>query len=159
MWTRNQAFFEHNMECKEKTVWRKKSNYVENMEYMPYNEVAVIVEFYETEKGDRPAQDFLDSLDYKMRCKMIGEIKLLCELGYLLRYPHSEKLTQHIFELRAKQGSNISHCLFFFDKGEKAILTHGFTKKTEKTPRREIDRAENLRTDYLTRRERCNHGK
>ncbi|PKL15138.1 MAG: hypothetical protein CVV50_01120, partial [Spirochaetae bacterium HGW-Spirochaetae-6] len=40
----------------------------------------------------------------------------------------------------------------FFDAGNLVILTHGFQKKTQKTPKAEIDRAEKYRKDYLRRK-------
>ncbi len=43
-----------------------------------------------------------------------------------------------IFELRAQQGSDITRVLYFFQIGNKAYLTNGFTKKTQKTPPSEI---------------------
>ena len=53
-----------------------------------------------------------------------------------------------IFELRAQSGNNISRVLYFFFVGNKIILTHGFIKKTQKTPREEIDKAKAYRKDF-----------
>ena len=55
------------------------------------------------------------------------------------------------FELRTKQGSNIVRNLYFFFVGTKIIITHGFRKKTQKTPPEEIERAKKYRKDYLAR--------
>ena len=46
-----------------------------------------------------------------------------------------------IFEVRAKQGSDISRVLYFFVVGRRVILTNGFVKKTMKTPKTELDLA------------------
>ncbi len=72
-----------------------------------------IAEFYEN--GDEiPVKDFLDSLNVKMRAKLLMEIKLLEEKGTLLREPYSKPLGDGIFELRAKVGTDISRVLYFF---------------------------------------------
>ncbi len=111
------------------------------------------IEFYDLPNGKSPAQDFLDSLDVKMRAKMLRCISLLAENGPALRMPHSEHLDDGIFEVRAKVGTDISRVLYFFVVGRRIILTNGFIKKTQKTPPAEINRAKEYRRDYLSRKE------
>lgn len=53
-----------------------------------------------------------------------------------------------IYEIRIKSGSNIYRLFSFFDEGKLVILLHGFTKKSQKLPRKEIDRALRLRREY-----------
>ena len=108
--------------------------------------------FYEAINGNRPALDFLLKLNYKMRVKAVGVIKLLEEKGYRLREPFSKKVDRHIFESRIKQGSNIVRIMYFFIENDKACLTNGFIKKSEKTPVEEIIKANRYRDDYLRRR-------
>ena len=50
-----------------------------------------------------------------------------------------------------KQSTNITRILYFFVVGDKAILTNGFTKKTNKTPTKEIELAKKYREDYWRR--------
>ena len=95
--------------------------------------------FYESENGEKPVEIFLDSLNPKMRAKMLRSILIIKEYGYQTRMPYSEELEDGIFELRAKVGSDISRVLYFFMVGRKVILTNGFIKKTQKTPREEIE--------------------
>ena len=109
------------------------------------------VDFYELPDGTEPVRDFLDGLELKLRAKMYREIDLLVMNGPELREPHSKHVEDGIFELRAKQGSDISRVLFFFFVGKKAILTNGFVKKTMKTPKSEIELAKRYRQDYLSR--------
>ncbi len=111
------------------------------------------VEFYETASGDQPAREFLLSLDKKMRAKMADTISILQDNGYELREPYSKHLSEGIFELRAKVGSDITRVLYFFYVDQHIILTNGFIKKTRKTPPREIERAKKYRADYLRRKE------
>ena len=81
-----------------------------------------------------PAKEFLDGLDNKM----IRTVELLRDYRYELREPYSKHLNDGIFELRAKVSTDITRVLYFFVSGRKAILTHGFVKKTQKTPQSEI---------------------
>ncbi len=53
-----------------------------------------------------------------------------------------------LYEARIKLGSNIWRVFCFFDKGKLIILLNGFTKKTQKTPKKEIDKAINLMNSY-----------
>ena len=101
--------------------------------------------------GTEPAKEFLDGLDNKMRAKMIRTVELLRDYGYELREPYSKHLNDGIFELRAKVSTDITRVLYFFVSGRKAILTHGFVKKTQKTPQSEIEKADNYRRDYLSK--------
>ena len=110
-----------------------------------------IVEFYETENGNIPVEEFLKMLDVKMRAKLLGIIKIHQEKGNRLREPYSKHLDDGIFELRGKVGSDISRVLYFFYYNKKIILTNGFIKKTQKTPKTEIDKAKKYRSDYLER--------
>ena len=106
------------------------------------------VVFYMNAKGEEPAIDFLESLDPKMKAKMLKMIFLLQVNGNKLREPYTKYLRDGIFELRAKEGSDITRVLYFYVTGNKAVLTHGFVKKTSKTPSSEIERAIKFRDDY-----------
>ncbi len=67
----------------------------------------------------------------------------------------TEKFFKHIagsdalFEIRVEVGSDIFRVFSFFDKGNLVILVNGFQKKTQKTPKLEIKRAEKLKKEYL----------
>ena len=56
--------------------------------------------------------------------------------------------TKGLYEARIKLGSNIWRVFCFFDKGKLVILLNGFQKKTQKTPKKEIDKALNLMESY-----------
>jgi phage-related protein len=58
-----------------------------------------------------------------------------------------------IFEIRVKVGSNIYRIFCFFDKGNLVILMNGFQKKTDKTPKNEIEKAERLKQLYYEEQE------
>ena len=112
------------------------------------------VQFYEKENGERPAEEFMLSVDDKMRAKLSGLVKVLAEKGNNLREPYSKYLEDGIFELRGMVGNDISRVLYFFYYEGKIILTNGFIKKTQKTPRKQIKLAKERRKDYIERVER-----
>ena len=109
------------------------------------------IDFYRTESGKCPTEEYLDSLNKKLRAKTLRSISILEEFGNELRHPISGPLDDGIFELRTITGNDITRILYFFLVGEKIILTHGFTKKTQKTPLREIEKAKIYRQDYMKR--------
>ena len=76
-------------------------------------------------------------------------ITLLENNGPELRRPHSAKLDDKIFELRVQEGSNIFRVLYFFFVGKRIVMTHGFVKKTQKTPSSEIERAKSYMNDFF----------
>lgn len=111
------------------------------------------VDFYSDRHGNCPIRSFLDSLDLKMRAKVLGRIQLLESEGADLRMPFSRHIDSGIFELRIPQGSNITRVLYFFFSGQRIVLTNGFVKKTQRTPRREIEKARAMKNDWMSRHE------
>ena len=99
------------------------------------------VVFYETLSGEKPAKVFLNELSDKQRAKTIRDLKILELYGNRLREPQSKYLEDGIYELRTKQGSNISRILYFFFVGRQIVLTNGFVKKSMKTPKNAIELA------------------
>ena len=110
-----------------------------------------VVEYYEKADGSRPAEEFILSQDNKMQAKIFAALELLELKGPALREPFSKPLGDGIFEVRAKQGSDISRVLYFFVVGKRVILTNGFIKKTQKTPQEEIQIAKKRRIDFIER--------
>ncbi len=117
------------------------------------SEKSFMVEFYETEDGKRPVEDFLDSLDNKTASKMLGLMELLEEKGDGLRMPYSKHLGNGIFELRCKLGTNNTRALYFFYYGGKIVITNGFVKKTQRTPPSEIKLSKHRREEWIKRQE------
>ena len=108
--------------------------------------------FYKFADGTSPVKDFIRSLDVKMKAKTLKTIELLENSGTALREPYSKGLGNGVFELRIKQGSDITRVLYFFYIGNKAVLTNGFTKKTNKTPREQIELCQRYKSDYERRK-------
>lgn len=109
--------------------------------------------FFQTSAGRSPVQEFLDSLDRKQAEKVLWVLKLIQELD---RVPASyfKKLvsTNGIWEARVTIGGNVFRLLGFMMENSLVILTNGFHKKTQETPRSEIELAEARRIEYLQRR-------
>ena len=59
-----------------------------------------------------------------------------------------KKLDSEINEIRSKVSSNIQRALYFHVKNNQYIITHGFTKKTQKTPIKEIERAKQIKYEF-----------
>lgn len=112
--------------------------------------------FYRKENGEEPAKDFLINLKPKMRAKIARAISRLKKNGTELHEPFSKHSEDGIFELRATFSSNISRVLYFFFTGRTVILTNGFIKKTQKTPRTEIEKTKRYRDDYINRMNKNN---
>ena len=109
--------------------------------------------YYETKEGKCPSRDFILSCDASMHAKILGNTQVLREKGNLLREPYSKHLEDGIFELRSKVGSNISRVMIFFYYNQTIVFTNGFMKKSQRTPKSEIELAKKYRKDFIERME------
>jgi phage-related protein len=111
------------------------------------------VRLYEQDNGNCPVVEFIDSLSAKEKAKILRDIDLLEELGIKAREPlvKSIKGEKNLYELRSIFGNNAQRIFYFLFDGHQFILLNGFTKKTEKTPRSEIEKAKNYKEDYLSK--------
>ena len=97
------------------------------------------VRFCATESGYSPIEEFLDSLTGKQAQKVVWVLQLVEDLESVPRqYLKKMVGTDDIWEVRVQVGNNIFRLLGFFDGNQLMILTNGFAKKAQKTPRREI---------------------
>jgi phage-related protein len=111
--------------------------------------------FYQTADGKCPVQNFLDSLPSKVAQKIVWVLSLLEDLD-MVPASYFKKLvgTEEIWECRIQFGSNIYRVFCFFADNSVVVLTHGLVKKSQKTPRQEIEKAEAYRRDFLNRRKK-----
>lgn len=109
------------------------------------------VEFYQTETGKEVVAEFLESLPSKDVAKILRDIDLLAEHAPNLHEPYTKHIEGPIGELRSKFSSNIHRILYFVYKGNKLVLLHGFTQKTQNTPPSEIELAKKRLNDYEKR--------
>jgi len=109
------------------------------------------VEYYETKNGKMPAYEFINNLPVKLRAKAFKELELLEEFGPKIKMPYSRHIKEGLHELRIKHASDIARVFNFFFVGEKIILTNVFIKKTQKIPKKEIEKALQYKIDYEER--------
>jgi phage-related protein len=111
------------------------------------------VNFYRTQSGHCPIEEFLDSLSGKQTQKVVWVLRLIEELE-IVPAQYLKKLvnTADIWEVRVQVGNNNFRLLGFFDGSALLILTNAFAKKSQKTPRQEIELATRRKNDYLIRK-------
>lgn len=104
-------------------------------------------DIYAIHKNDRcPVQDFLISLQDSGRKKIIALLKRTAENGTLSNTEKFKKLKgSDLWEFKSYQ----IRILCAFKDDRIIILSHGFTKKSDKTPRSEIKKAERLLKEYF----------
>jgi phage-related protein len=107
------------------------------------------VEFFKTARGDSPPVDYIQQLEAKDRAKIAYQIELLKKFGVQLGEPYAKPLLKHkpLWELRPMP----TRLVYFAFTGRRFIILHAFTKKKDKTDRREIKTAENRMAEYLER--------
>ena len=110
------------------------------------------VQFYSTADGKCPVKEFLDSLPGKAAQKVVWVLQLMEEME-IVPSSYFKKLegTEDIWECRIQFGSD-AYRIFCFFLDNLVVLTHGFVKKSQKTPPHEIERAEAYRRGFLRRR-------
>ncbi|AJI47152.1 MULTISPECIES: type II toxin-antitoxin system RelE/ParE family toxin [Francisella] len=82
------------------------------------------------------------SLPPKLQAKMLRLFELVELHGAQLGKPHTDSLGKGLFELRAKAQEGIARSIYCYMKGKKVIILHVFIKKTQKTPKKDLDIAE-----------------
>ncbi len=107
--------------------------------------------FYRTKRGSCPVEKFLDSLSAKQAQKVAWVLQLIEELDNVpSQYFKKMVNTDGLWEARIQVGGNIFRILGFLSGNNMVVLNHGFQKKTQKTPRKEITIAEERKKEYLT---------
>lgn len=110
------------------------------------------IEFYQDEQGQSPVREFLDGLDKKTKARFDWSIEQLRVRNVVAREPLVKHLEGKLWELRRASDGNIYRLIYFFFTGRKIVFVHGFQKKTQKTPRREIEIAQGRMEDYVERK-------
>ena len=111
------------------------------------------INFYTTESGKKPVQEFLDQLNEKQVSKVLWVLKFIRD-HEKVPGQYFKKLvnTDELWEVRAVKGNNIFRFLCYFDGDNIIVVTNGFQKKTQKTPKQEIALAEKRKKEYLARK-------
>lgn len=106
---------------------------------------------YESTVGAKPVEEFIKSLEEKGQAKVHNTIELLKEYGIRLGPPHSRKLSgTSLWELRIL-GSDSTRIFYVAISSQTFLLLHGFKKKTQKAPIKEIRIAQNRLHEFQAR--------
>ena len=104
--------------------------------------------YYATSPGKYPVYDFIEKLPEKSQAKVYNTFELLVEFGVHLGLPHAKKVASTpLWELRIL-GEKSLRVLYIAVVSESFLLLHGFTKKKQKTPKKEIKTALSRLRDY-----------
>ena len=112
--------------------------------------------FYRDVSGRSEISDYLDELYQKkdtskearvMLSKIVGCMEFLAQFGTRMGAPCIKHIEDDIWELRPKN----SRIFFFYWKSEEFVLLSHYSKKTQKTPRREIEKAKRNRKSWIER--------
>lgn len=114
-----------------------------------YQGAALRIEFYVSSSGEAPAEDWLESQASSRQEKFAALFAWMGDQGKIWNERKFKHLTGsgQIFEFKDSDG----RVLCFFVLGKRLVLTHGFSKKGDKTPKGEIERAEAIKNDFLMR--------
>ena len=106
---------------------------------------------YQTLQGDSPVKEFIDNLEQRAQAKVYDAINLLRNFGIRLGSPHIKKVTgTQMWELRIL-GTDSIRVLYIAITGKTFLILHGFKKKKDKTPPKEIRTAEERLVEHRTR--------
>ncbi len=98
--------------------------------------------------------DFFKTLDNTVKLKFNWTLKLISSVERIpAKYFKHIENSSGLYEVRVESGGNIYRVFCFFDKEKLVILINGFQKKTQKTPTREIEKAEKLKKQYYDEKE------
>jgi phage-related protein len=94
-------------------------------------------------------EDFFKEQKQKVKDKIIWTFDLIEELHRVPEtYLKHIENTDGLFEIRVQLASDIFRIFCFFDQGQLVVLANGFQKKTQKTPKKEIEKALKIKKEY-----------
>jgi len=97
------------------------------------------INYYQNQNGKLPVKEWLDDLDHEPKAEIFRIFTLLQKYGTELGLPFVRALEHKVYEVRAKDKSGIYRVLYFAYTDKTFVMLHGFQKKTQATPRRELD--------------------
>lgn len=100
-----------------------------------------VLERYERDDRESPVEDFLTTLPTKVRAKVWAHLTHLQDIGNRAAAPISKSLGEGLFELRVSARRHEVRILYAFFPGQRIILLHGFLKKTQAIPARDLETA------------------
>jgi phage-related protein len=107
------------------------------------------VKFYKTEDEHSSVEEWLESIPKSAKAKIVRNMFLLEQLGLTIREPYVKPLGDKLYEVRAKDQNGIYRVIYFAYTGKQFVMLHGFTKKTQKTPPKEIEVAKKRMEKFI----------
>lgn len=93
--------------------------------------------------------DFYEKQRQKVKEKILWTFRVIETIQQVpTEYLKHLEGTDGLYEIRVKSGSDIFRIFCFFDKGKLVVLANGFQKKTQKTPKQEIEKALKIKEEY-----------
>jgi phage-related protein len=111
-----------------------------------------MIAFYRQQSGACPVESFLDSLDSKQARKVAWVLSLIRSLPRPPIQYFKKIISTELWEIRVEFAGNAFRLLGFFDGESLIVLTSGFAKKSQKTPKQEIETAQSRMKDYFARK-------
>ncbi|MFA7420411.1 MAG: type II toxin-antitoxin system RelE/ParE family toxin [Melioribacteraceae bacterium] len=94
-------------------------------------------------------EEFFVKQRNKVKDKIIWTFEIIEELKQVPEtYLKHIENTDGLYEIRVQQGNDIFRIFCFFDRGQLVVLANGFQKKTQKTPKKEIEKAVKIKEEY-----------
>lgn len=109
--------------------------------------VKLNVKFFISDLGNEPVRDWLRDQDFNIR-KAIGEDIKTVQLGWPIGMPVVRKLENGLWEVRTKFDHGIARVIFTV-VGSDMVLLHSFIKKSEKTPKSDLETARDRKSLLL----------
>ena len=97
----------------------------------------IFAQFFKTASGQEPAREWLMKLEPEDR-KTVGTNIKDVEFGWPIGKPLAASLGRGLWEVRSSIRDGIARVIFYVT-GNQMILLHGFVKKTQKTPKPDLD--------------------
>src|SRR5690606_3986251 len=101
--------------------------------------------------------DFYAKQSQKVKEKILWTFKVIETIPQVpTEYLKHIEGVNGLYEIRVQSGSDIFRIFCFFDEGKLIVLANGFQKKTQKTPKREIEKALKIKEEYETEKRSTN---
>lgn len=97
------------------------------------------INYYHSHTHRSPIKEWIDALDNEPKAEVFKVFEMLKKYGTDLGLPFVRPLENKIYEVRAKDRSGIYRVLYFAHTDKTFVMLHGFQKKTQATPRKELD--------------------
>jgi len=105
-----------------------------------------IVAYARRENGKRLAKDFIENISREEQAKLSKSFRTITKVGNIYNKERFRKVRGKIFEFKIHPKVRV----LCFQRGKTWLLTHGFNKETNKTPEREIKRAEDIMKEHIS---------